>query len=283
MPEFRVLDGAVRFDREVKLRHGGIEDSDHEPVEIEAPVYSEAFEYRNNTYVRLHSPPVNFRAHNFQIERVGNILEFGWVNLITSSVRQWLYADGSIVKECVANLPTWDTSGTAPWYQGVYWSTARAIDDREKAEEGEEVEGVFFNDQPSAAPYDDLYEHNGVPLGRLNLYDPRRAGGELKVITGSDRYIACLAFKGSNNRWEVPWHIFWGVDYIAAITERLGQPLTVSIPTYSRTRACMHGVYLPSHLLPQLLGKDGSEASKHYELLREPEHPYGSKGHGPIM
>jgi hypothetical protein len=132
--------------------------------------------------VQLWSAPVNIRAHNLKITAIGDILEFGWVNIITASERQWIYGNGHVVRECVTHLPTWDTAGIGPWYQEVYWSTARAVGDCERVEEGEEVDQVFFNDRPWTPPYEDLYEHNGVPLGRLHYCSPQRLDDHYKLF-----------------------------------------------------------------------------------------------------
>jgi hypothetical protein len=231
--------------------------------------------------VQLWSAPVNIRAHNLKITAIGDILEFGWVNIITASERQWIYGNGHVVRECVTHLPTWDTAGIGPWYQEVYWSTARAVGDCERVEEGEEVDQVFFNDRPWTPPYEDLYEHNGVPLGRLHYCSPQRLDDQLQVIRGQDKYIACLAFKDDGNNWAVPWHVCWQVDFSADVTTAIGQPLRVTVAQHSRTHVYTHEANQPRSLLLQVLNKDGSEGSKNYELL--PEFPYGGKEHGPIM
>jgi hypothetical protein len=284
MPSFDLLDGTVTFDREVTLRNGGVESSDHPPATMDAPVTFETKEHALNTYVQLWSAPVNIRAHNLKITEIGDILEFGWVNIITASERRWFYGNGHVVRECVAHLPTWDTAGIGPWYQEVYWSTDRAVGDCEQVEEGEEVDQVFFNDRPWTPPYEDLYEHNGVPLGRLHYYSPQRLHDQLQHIRGQDKYIACLAFKDDKDNWAVPWHVCWQVDFSADVTTAIVQPLRVTVTQHSRTRVYTHEANQPHSLLLQVLNKDGSEGSKNYELLPlPPEFPYGGKEHGPIM
>ncbi len=265
MPTFNVLNGRVRFNREVKLHDGGVEEMDHAPATTDTPVTREILEYRQNTYVKLCSNPVNIRAHNLTIIDMGDILEFGWANIITESRREWVYGNGHVVRESVGNLPTWDTTGTAPWYQEGYWSTAEDVGDNNQVEEGEEVDSVFFNDMPSTAPYPDLYEHNGIPLGRLHYYSPQRRRDQLDFISGMDKYVACLAFKDDNDNWEVPWHVCWQVMFLANVTAATGQPPEVTVARGSKTQVYSRQTGQPHSLLLSTLGKDGSEDSKNYE------------------
>src|ERR1700738_4966027 len=174
MPTFNVLNGVVSFDREVTLRKGVNEEMDHPPATAEAPVTYTVVGYRSDSYVQLWSAPVNIRAHKLRLINIGNIKKFGWVNIITVSKREWVYGNGHVVKESIGNVPTWDTTGEGPWYQEGYWSTYKGGAGKEEVEEDEQVESVFFDDQPNSPPYPDEYEHNGIPLGRLNYYSPQK-------------------------------------------------------------------------------------------------------------
>jgi hypothetical protein len=266
MPKFRVLNGRVTFDREVKLHNGGVQATSSASHNGCARYY-EILEYRQNTYVQLWSAPVNIRAHNLKIKNIGDILEFGWVKIISESQREWVYRNGHVVKESVANLPTWDTTGIGPWYQEVYWSTAAEVDGREQVKKDDEVDSVFFNDKPWTPPYSDLYEHNGVPLGRLHYYSPQRRRDQLEFISGMDKYIACLAFTDESNNWEVPWHVCWQVLFLANVTTGIGQRPEVMVARGSKTQVYSKQAGLPHSLLLNVLGKDGSEDSKNYEDL----------------
>ena len=269
MPQYDVLSGKVSFNREIKLVAGNIDEADSEPVTASSSVSSQVIVNGGRTYVMLSSPPVNIRAHNLTIDEKGDIKYFGWVNLIMTSDRRTIYSGGEpIIVESISNLPTWDTTGAGPWYQGSYWSTESDTDVSEQVVVGEEFWGVFFNDAPSTPPYNtDIYSYNGFPIGATRYNNPPQADDDLIQIVGRDIYIACLAFT-DDNIWSVPWHVCWEVRFNADVRVVPGQDLQVTMGGDSRTTVCVPmAMGNPAALIGQVLGKNGSEHSKIYQRL----------------
>ncbi|MEQ1762006.1 MAG: hypothetical protein ABL984_02565 [Pyrinomonadaceae bacterium] len=268
-----VFNGTVEFRRSIAAPAvGGIPGgADAAPPLVTTPVINDTTIRAG--YVSLASPKVRIAAAEFKVTQLGNMRRVGWVNIILESTRKYLYHNGMIVSETVNNLPTWDGSPgeQAPYYFGQ-WCGVGANGDGNLMNLGlNQVEDLPFNDDPCMPPSYNLYEHAGIPLGKILISKQGADDALLTGIDGRDRYLACLMVTDNAMTNAVVWSVSWEVVYKATITRpwALG-PVTVALDPTSQTRVNTGGAHNADNLIAAAISKSSSVALKQYTLHKAP-------------
>jgi hypothetical protein len=247
--------GVLEFDPHLTLRdHVRVIDEcsgDHGLREISGLVKADS---SKRGYASLTSLAFTAEADRCVVDPVGNLSRLGWVNVIVASSRKFNYGGGVVVEEYVDSLPTWDdmTEDRYPYYDNTCWTISKR-----------EMDEIMFSDQPCLPPGYDELEHEGIPLGRIEMSNNGTVV-RMQSITGRDKYVACLVLEDKVGKRHVAWSIPWEVLYDAAIGPGDG---AITVGADSKTRVYVRAERDPSQLLGDIAGKQSSVKLKRYRKI----------------
>lgn len=273
-----VAGGTVSFRRYISLGVVGAipGGADADPGQRTLAMLSDASV--NPTHVSLQCPAVRIAAAEFTITAMGNIRKVGWVNIIQASDRRYHYERGPEVIERVNDLPTWDggNDGQAPFYFGSWYGTD--ADAHEDGVDGccgiltvDNEEDVIFNDAPCMPPSYNVFNSNGIALGKFNFSPPGFEPNYMTRISGADRYVACLVVVDNANARTVIWEVPWDAQFIARVTRHPTGAPVVAIDAAANTRVNIAPTHAIAGLIAASVAKAGGELQKRYEINRPPQ------------